>query len=59
MNPATETHESVGDAQRREQKDLTDRVGVALVRQEKTGKLKWGTWRRRLGGREEARSESR
>jgi hypothetical protein len=56
MDPATGYHESEGAAERQAQKDLTERVGVTLVRRDKAHNLKWSTWKWRFGKREEARS---
>ena len=51
MEPVTESYESEGVAERRAQKELTERVGVSLIRRSKASNLKWGTWKWRLGMR--------
>ncbi len=55
MNPAIESRESEGVAERRAQKELTQRVGVSLVRRSKSSNLDWSTWKRRFGMRSEER----
>ena len=42
-------YESEDVAAQREQRDLTDRVAVRLVRRSRSRNLKLGTWARRLG----------
>jgi hypothetical protein len=53
MSSATEPREGKGEgegvAERRAQTELTQRVGVTLERQGKTGKTSWSTWKRRFG----------
>lgn len=59
MSSATEPREGEGEgvAERRAQTDLTQRVGVTLERQGKTGKLSWSSWKRRFGiGAEEPKA---
>jgi hypothetical protein len=55
MDPATSSYEAEGVAERRAQKELTERVGVSLVRRSKAGNFKWSTWKWRFGMRGEAR----
>jgi hypothetical protein len=55
MNPATGSYQSEGVAERQAQKELTERVGVTLVRRSKANNLKLSTWKWRLGIRGEAR----
>jgi hypothetical protein len=55
MNPATESKESKGTAQRLRQKELTVRLGVMPVRRSKAKNLKLATWKGRFGMRGEAR----
>jgi hypothetical protein len=55
MDPATSSYEAEGVAERRAQKELTERIGVTLVRRSKASNLKWGTWKWRFGMRGEAR----
>jgi hypothetical protein len=57
MDPATSSYEAEGDAERKAQKVLTERVGVTLVRRSKASNFKWGTWKWRVGMRGEARPE--
>jgi len=48
MNPAT-TSDPHGTAERQEQKDLTERVGIRLLPLSKRpSNLKWGTWKARV-----------
>ncbi len=51
MSPTTGSYEAEGVAERRAQRELTERVGVRLVRRSKGHNLKWRTWawRFRLG----------
>jgi hypothetical protein len=49
MIQATEQREGEGVAERRAQKELTDRVAVRLERPSKSSNLKWSTWRWRFG----------
>jgi hypothetical protein len=51
MDPATSSYEAEGVAERRAQKELTERVGVSLVRRSKAGNFKWSTWKWRFGMR--------
>jgi hypothetical protein len=53
MNPAIESPESEGAAERLAQKELTERVGVSLVRRGKSKNLKWSTWKERFAMRVE------
>jgi hypothetical protein len=49
MRQATVQREIEGVAERRAQRQLTDRVAVRLVRRSRWNNLKWSTWRRRAG----------
>jgi hypothetical protein len=51
MSHRAGTYESEGAAERRAQRELTERVGVRLVRRGNTTTLKWSTWKWRLGMR--------
>ena len=55
MNPATESQQSHGSAQRLRQKELTERLCVMPVRRTKTRNLKLSTWKARFGVGAEAR----
>jgi hypothetical protein len=44
MSPTTGSYESEGVAERRAQRELTERVGVRLVRRSKSHNLEWRTW---------------
>jgi hypothetical protein len=57
MDSTTQSYETEGVAERKAQKELTDRVGVSLVRRSKSGHFKWSTWKWRLGMRGDARPE--
>ena len=57
MDPATSSYEAEGDAERKAQKVLTERVGVTLVRRSKASNFKWGTWKWRFGMRGDSRPE--
>jgi hypothetical protein len=57
MDPATSSYEAEGDAERKAQKQLTERVGVTLEARSKVSNFKWGTWKWRLGMRGEGRPE--
>jgi hypothetical protein len=54
----TGSYEGEGAAQRRAQRELTDRVGVRLVRPSKSHNLKWRTWTWRFGFRRGAKAET-
>ena len=58
MSQATEPREFEGVAERRAQRELTDRVAVRLVRRGKLSNLKWSTWSWRPGIRRKARTEA-
>jgi hypothetical protein len=51
MSLTAESFEGEGAAERRAQRELTDRVGVRLVRPSKSHNLKWRTWTWRFGFR--------
>jgi hypothetical protein len=51
MSQATAPREVEGIAERRAQKELTERVAVRLTERGKSDNLKWSTWRWRLGMR--------
>ena len=53
----TESYETEGIAERKAQKELTERVGVSLVRRNKANNLKWSTWKWRFGMRGQAPPE--
>jgi hypothetical protein len=57
MDSATSSYEAEGDAERKAQKQLTERVGVTLVARSKVSNFKWGTWKWRFGMRGESRPE--
>jgi hypothetical protein len=54
MSQATEQRKGEGVAERRAQKELTDRVAVRLERRSKSSNLTWSTWRWRFGFRGKA-----
>jgi hypothetical protein len=54
MSQATEQQEEEGVAERRAQRELTDRVAVRLERRSKSSNLRWSTWRWRFGFRGKA-----
>jgi len=54
MDPAISSYEAEGVAERRAQKELTERVGVSLVRRSKADNFKWSTWKWRFGIRGQA-----
>jgi hypothetical protein len=54
MSQATEKREEEGVAERRAQRELTDRVAVRLERRSKSSNLRWSTWRWRFGFRGKA-----
>jgi hypothetical protein len=58
MSPSTGSYESEGVAERRAQRELTERVGVRLVRRSKSDNLEWRTWTGRFGIRRRARVEA-
>jgi hypothetical protein len=49
MIHATEPREAAGIAEQRAQQELTDRVGVRLVRRSRSRNLRWRTWTWRFG----------
>jgi hypothetical protein len=49
MSQVTEQREGEGVAERRAQKELTDRVAVRLERPSRSSNLKWRTWQWRFG----------
>jgi hypothetical protein len=57
MSP-TAGYESEGVAERRAQRQLTERVGVRLVRRSKSHNLKWRTWTWRFGFRRGEKAET-
>ena len=54
----TAGYEGEGMAERRAQTELTERVGVRLVRRSKSHNLKWRTWTWRFGFRRGANAET-
>ena len=58
MSPTTGSYESEGGAERRAQRELTDRVAVRLVQRSPWTNLKLSTWSWRLGIRRRARVEA-
>jgi hypothetical protein len=54
----TGSYESEGVAERRAQRELTERVGVRLVRRSKSHNLKWRTWAWRFGRGRGANAET-
>jgi hypothetical protein len=56
MSEATQNLESEGIAERRAQRVLTERVGIPLVRRDRSTNLSWSTWKWRLGGRGKTRT---
>jgi hypothetical protein len=58
MSPTTGSYEGEGIAERRAQRELTERVAVPLVRRSKSNNLRWSTWRWRLGIRRRAQAEA-
>jgi hypothetical protein len=58
MSPTAGSYEGEGAAERRAQRELTDRVGVRLVRRSKAHNLKWRTWTWRFGLRRGAKAET-
>jgi hypothetical protein len=57
MDTDTQTYESEGVAERQAQKELTERVGVTLVRRSGSSNFKWSTWKWRLGMRGQPRPQ--
>jgi hypothetical protein len=49
MSPTAQSYEGEGDAERRAQRELTDKVAVRLVQRSPWANLKWSTWSGRLG----------
>jgi len=49
MRPTAQSYESEGGAERRAQRELTDKVAVRLVQRSAWTNLKWSTWSGRLG----------
>jgi hypothetical protein len=58
MNPTAGSYEGEGGAERRAQRELTERVAVRLVRRSKWTNLKWRTWTWRFGLRRGAKAET-
>jgi hypothetical protein len=57
MSPTAGPYEGEGVAERA-QRELTERVGVRLVRRSKSHNLKWRTWTWRFGLRRGAKAET-
>ena len=49
MSTTARSDEREGIAERRAQRELTERVGARLVRRSKSHNLKWRTWTSRFG----------
>ena len=58
MSPTAYSYEGEGGAERRAQRELTDKVAVRLVQRSAWTNLKWSTWSWRLGIRRKARAEA-
>jgi hypothetical protein len=58
MSPTAGSYGGEGAAERRAQRELTERVGVRLVRRSKAHNLKWRTWTWRFGFRRGAKAET-
>ncbi len=58
MSEATKSYEAEGVAERRTQRELTDKVAVPLAQRSKSSNLKWSTWKWRVGIRGRARAET-
>jgi hypothetical protein len=58
MDPGTRSYEVEGVAERRLQKELTEKVGIRLVQRSKSHNFKWRTWTWRFGLRRGAKAES-
>jgi hypothetical protein len=58
MSSTAGSYEGEGVAERRAQRELTERVGVRLVRRSKAHNLKWRTWTWRFGLRRGAKAET-
>jgi hypothetical protein len=58
MSPTAGSYEGEGVTERRAQRELTERVGVPLVRRSRSHNLKWRTWTWRLGLRRGAKAET-
>ncbi len=56
MSQAIEQLETEGGAERRAQRELTDKVAVRLVQQSRWNNLKWSTWLWRIGLRRKVAS---
>jgi hypothetical protein len=58
MSPTAGSYDGEGAAERRAQRELTERVGVRLVRRSKAHNLKWRTWAWRFGLHRGAKAET-